>query len=150
MASKLCPGFKGSMPNMSTSSKDVPRFYVLYSTFTKGFRLFFQDAKEVKVIKTRMLTNRVKVQDLTYRDMEKLGQFCRDMIKAIPLLLISIPPFANYLVFVLMYLFLRQLLIRHFWTRQQQTEFQEVNHSHSVQHHWAVGLRVQVQIGVHI
>ena len=36
MASKLCPGFKGSMPNMSTSSKDVPRFYVLYSTFTKG------------------------------------------------------------------------------------------------------------------
>uniref|UniRef100_A0A8C7QYB9 Letm1 RBD domain-containing protein n=1 Tax=Oncorhynchus mykiss TaxID=8022 RepID=A0A8C7QYB9_ONCMY len=113
------------------------------------FRLFFQDAKEVKVIKTRMLTNRVKVQDLTYRDMEKLGQFCRDMIKAIPLLLISIPPFANYLVFVLMYLFLRQLLIRHFWTRQQQTEFQEVNHSHSVQHHWAVGLRVQVHIYTH-
>uniref|UniRef100_A0A8C8D9G1 Letm1 RBD domain-containing protein n=1 Tax=Oncorhynchus tshawytscha TaxID=74940 RepID=A0A8C8D9G1_ONCTS len=98
------------------------------------FWLFFQDTKEVKVIKTRMLTNSVKVQDLTYRDMEKLGQCHRDMIKAIPLLLISIPPFANYLV----YLLPCQLLIRHFWTRQQQTEFQEVNHSHRVQHHWAV------------
>uniref|UniRef100_A0A8C7FV89 Letm1 RBD domain-containing protein n=1 Tax=Oncorhynchus kisutch TaxID=8019 RepID=A0A8C7FV89_ONCKI len=84
---------------------------------SSGFRLFFQDTKEVKVLKTRMLTNSVKVQDLTYRDMEKLGH---------SLLLISIPPFANYLV----YLFPRQLLIRHFWTRQQQTEFQEVNHSH--------------------
>ncbi|KAK6308282.1 hypothetical protein J4Q44_G00215530 [Coregonus suidteri] len=59
------------------------------------------------------------------------------MIKAIPLLLISVPPFANYLVFVLMYLFPRQLLIHHFWTTQQQTEFQGVNHSHRAQHHWA-------------
>nr|XP_023861292.1 LETM1 domain-containing protein 1 isoform X2 [Salvelinus alpinus] len=108
-----------------------PRFYVLYHTFTK-------DAKEVTVIKTRMLTNSVEVQDLPYRDMEKLRQFRRDMIKAIPLLLISIPPFANYLVFVLMYLFPRQLLIRHFWTPQQQTEFQGLNHSHRAQHHWAV------------
>ncbi|XP_029574799.1 LETM1 domain-containing protein 1 isoform X1 [Salmo trutta] len=118
--------------------RHFPCFYVLYSTFTKGFQLFFQDAKEVKMIKTRMLTNSVKVQDLTYRDMEKLRQFRRDMIKAIPLLLIAIPPFANYLVFALMYLFHRQLLIRHFWTPQQQTEFQGVNHSHRAQHHWAV------------
>lgn len=29
-------------------------------------------------------------------------QFRRDVIKAIPLVVISIPPFANYLVFVLM------------------------------------------------
>uniref|UniRef100_A0A8C8ERZ2 Letm1 RBD domain-containing protein n=1 Tax=Oncorhynchus tshawytscha TaxID=74940 RepID=A0A8C8ERZ2_ONCTS len=108
-------------------------YYLLYY-HSSGFWLFFQDTKEVKVIKTRMLTNSVKVQDLTYRDMEKLGQCHRDMIKAIPLLLISIPPFANYLV----YLLPCQLLIRHFWTRQQQTEFQEVNHSHRVQHHWAV------------
>ncbi|XP_021421824.2 LETM1 domain-containing protein 1 isoform X2 [Oncorhynchus mykiss] len=81
-----------------------PRFYVLYHTFTKGIQLIFQDAKEVTVIRTRMLTNSVKVQDLPYRDMEKL----------------------------------RQLLIRHFWTPQQQTEFQGVNHSHRAQHHWAV------------
>ncbi|XP_041712408.1 LETM1 domain-containing protein 1 isoform X2 [Coregonus clupeaformis] len=81
-----------------------PRFYVLHHTFTRGIQLLFQDAKEVKVIKTRMLTNSVEVQDLPYRDMEKL----------------------------------RQLLIRHFWTPQQQNEFQGVNHSHRAQHHWAV------------
>uniref|UniRef100_A0A4W5NDD3 LETM1 domain containing 1 n=1 Tax=Hucho hucho TaxID=62062 RepID=A0A4W5NDD3_9TELE len=126
-----------------------PRFYVLYHTFTKGIQLLFQDAKKVTVIKTRMLTNSVKVQDLPYRDMEKLRQFRRDMIKAIPLLLISIPPFANYLVFVLMYLFPRQLLIRHFWTPQQQTEFQGVNHSHRAQHHWAV-LKGLERAGSHV
>uniref|UniRef100_A0A6Q2X877 Letm1 RBD domain-containing protein n=1 Tax=Esox lucius TaxID=8010 RepID=A0A6Q2X877_ESOLU len=118
--------------------RHFPRFYVLYHTFTKGFRLLFQDVREVKVIKTRMLTKGIEFKDLPYRDMEKLRQFRRDMTKAIPLLLISIPPFANYLVFVLMYFFPRQLLIPHFWTPQQQTDFQKVNHAHRAQQYWAV------------
>ncbi|KAI4897338.1 hypothetical protein NFI96_015488, partial [Prochilodus magdalenae] len=65
------------------------------------FALLFQDAKEVQKIKTRMITNSTDYQKLPYREMEKLRQFRRDMIKAIPLVIISIPPFANYLVFVL-------------------------------------------------
>ncbi|KAL1020712.1 hypothetical protein UPYG_G00003680 [Umbra pygmaea] len=115
-----------------------PRFYILYHSFTKGFWLLFQDAKEVKVIKTMMHTKGVNIQDLSYRDMEKLRQFRRDVVKALPLLLISIPPFANYLVFVLMYLFPRQLLIRHFWTPQQQADFQRENHAHRAQQYWVV------------
>ncbi|MGH0159780.1 UNVERIFIED_CONTAM: hypothetical protein FKN15_064961, partial [Acipenser sinensis] len=55
--------------------------------------------------------------------------FRRDIIKALPVALVSIPPFANYLVFVLMYFFPRQVLIRHFWTPKQQVEFQQVYHS---------------------
>ncbi|XP_077810377.1 LETM1 domain-containing protein 1 isoform X6 [Macaca mulatta] len=43
--------------------------------------------------------------------------------------IISIPPFANYLVFLLMYLFPRQLLIRHFWTPKQQTDFLDIYHA---------------------
>uniref|UniRef100_A0A8B9HKB2 LETM1 domain containing 1 n=1 Tax=Astyanax mexicanus TaxID=7994 RepID=A0A8B9HKB2_ASTMX len=115
-----------------------PRFYVLYHTFMKGFRLLFQDAKEIRRIKTRMITNNIDYNKLPYREMEKLRQFRRDMIKAIPLVIISIPPFANYLVFVLMYLFPRQLLIRHFWTPQQLLEFQAVYHKQRAQHHQAV------------
>uniref|UniRef100_A0A8C9SGD5 LETM1 domain containing 1 n=1 Tax=Scleropages formosus TaxID=113540 RepID=A0A8C9SGD5_SCLFO len=106
-----------------------PRFYILYHTFMTGFRLLLKDAKEVRVIKTKMITGKVQFHELSYREMEKLRQFRRDMIKAIPLVLISIPPFANYLVFVLMYLFPRQLLIRHFWTPQQQVEFQGIYHA---------------------
>uniref|UniRef100_A0A3B1J7H9 LETM1 domain containing 1 n=1 Tax=Astyanax mexicanus TaxID=7994 RepID=A0A3B1J7H9_ASTMX len=115
-----------------------PRFYVLYHTFMKGFRLLFQDAKEIRRIKTRMITNNIDYNKLPYREMEKLRQVRKDMIKAIPLVIISIPPFANYLVFVLMYLFPRQLLIRHFWTPQQLLEFQAVYHKQRAQHHQAV------------
>ncbi|KAI1897076.1 hypothetical protein AGOR_G00079390 [Albula goreensis] len=112
-----------------------PRFYILYHTFTRGFRLLFQDAKEISRIKTKMHENNLKFQQLPYREMEKLREFRRDMIKAIPLVLVSIPPFANYLVFVFMYLFPRQLLIRHFWTPEQQVEFQGVYHGHRARHH---------------
>ncbi|XP_017562536.1 LETM1 domain-containing protein 1 [Pygocentrus nattereri] len=115
-----------------------PRFYLLYHTFMKGFRVLFQDAKELHKIKTRMIANNIDYQKLPYREMEKLRQVRRDMIKAIPLVIISIPPFANYLVFVLMYLFPRQLLIRHFWTQQQLLEFQAVYHMQRAQHHQAI------------
>ncbi|XP_070766416.1 LETM1 domain-containing protein 1 [Enoplosus armatus] len=115
-----------------------PRFFQLYHTFVEGFKLLFRDAKDVQRIKTRMLSGGVKFQDLPYREMDKLRQFRRDMIKALPLVVISIPPFANYLVFVLMYFFPRQLLIPHFWTPRQQVEFREVYHSLRARHHWPV------------
>ncbi|XP_076874829.1 LETM1 domain-containing protein 1 [Brachyhypopomus gauderio] len=112
-----------------------PKFYVLYHTFTRGFRLLFEDAREVHRIKRRMLSNNLDYQKLSYREMEKQRQFRRDMIKAIPLVIISVPPFANYIVFVLMYLFPRQLLIRHFWTPQQLVDFRAVYHEQRARHH---------------
>ncbi|XP_078390763.1 LETM1 domain-containing protein 1 isoform X2 [Cetorhinus maximus] len=71
----------------------------------------------------------LKYNQLPYREMEKLRQFRRDVIKVIPVVLLSLPPFANYIVFILMYFFPRQLLIRHFWTHEQQQEFMEIYHS---------------------
>ncbi|XP_040609738.1 LETM1 domain-containing protein 1 isoform X6 [Mesocricetus auratus] len=49
--------------------------------------------------------------------------------------IISIPPFANYLVFLLMYLFPRQLLVKHFWTPKQQIDFLDIYHSLRKQSH---------------
>uniref|UniRef100_A0A8C4HMN9 LETM1 domain containing 1 n=2 Tax=Dicentrarchus labrax TaxID=13489 RepID=A0A8C4HMN9_DICLA len=115
-----------------------PRFFQLYHTFVEGFKLLFQDARDVKRIKTRMFSEKLQFQDLPYRDMEKLRQFRRNVVKAFPLVVISIPPFANYLVFVLMYFFPRQLLIPHFWTPRQQVEFQALYHSLRARHHWPV------------
>lgn len=115
-----------------------PRFFQLYHTFVEGFKKLFQDAKDVKNIRMRMYSNSTAVQDLPYRDMEKLRQFRRNLMKAVPLVLISLPPFANYLVFVLMYFFPRQLLIPHFWTPRQQVEFRGVYHSLRERHHPAV------------
>ncbi|XP_019720663.1 LETM1 domain-containing protein 1 isoform X2 [Hippocampus comes] len=120
-----------------------PRFYLLYHTFVEGFKLLFRDAKDVSRIKTKMLSDGVKFQDLSYREMEKLRQFRRDMLKGIPLVLISIPPFANYLVFFLMYFFPRQVLIPHFWTPKQQVEFRQLYHSIRARQHRPVLLGLQ-------
>ncbi|KAM9751336.1 LETM1 domain-containing protein 1 isoform 1-T1 [Menidia menidia] len=116
-----------------------PRFFQLYHTFVEvclGFKLLFQDVKDVRRIKVKMLSDGMKFQDLPYREMEKLRRFRRDLIKAFPLVMISIPPFANYLVFVLMYFFPRQLLVPHFWTPSQQVEFRGLYHSHRARYHW--------------
>ncbi|NXL01588.1 LTMD1 protein, partial [Mesembrinibis cayennensis] len=114
--------------------RTFPRFYVLYATFTKGIQVLFLEVKEIRKIKSKMSRQRLSVQQLPYREMERLRQvrhrardafrqFRRDVIKAIPIGIIAIPPFANFLVIVLMYFFPRQLLIRYFWTPNQQVEF---------------------------
>ncbi|NP_001016022.1 LETM1 domain-containing protein 1 [Xenopus tropicalis] len=108
--------------------RKFPNFYLLYSTFMKGFRMLMTEAKEVGRIKQRMNHQGIPFHQLPYREMEKLRQFRRDIIKAAPVVIISIPPFANYLVFVLMYFFPRQLLIRHFWTPKQREEFLDIYH----------------------
>ncbi|XP_076597340.1 LETM1 domain-containing protein 1 isoform X1 [Chaetodon auriga] len=99
-----------------------PRFFQLYHTFVEGFKLLLRDFKEVRRIKVKMRSEGIQFQDLPYREMGKLRQFRRDMVKAIPLVVISIPPFANYLVFVLM----------------QQVEFRGLYQSLRVRHHWPV------------
>uniref|UniRef100_A0A1A7YZS4 LETM1 domain containing 1 n=1 Tax=Iconisemion striatum TaxID=60296 RepID=A0A1A7YZS4_9TELE len=124
--------------------KRFPRLFLLHHTFVQGFKQLFQDAKDVRKIKAKMLSEGVKFQDLPYREMEKLRQFRRDLIKAIPLMVISIPPFANYLVFVLMYFFPRQLLIPHFWNPKQKVEFQRVYQSFRVQHYRPVLKELEV------
>ncbi|XP_039559128.1 LETM1 domain-containing protein 1 isoform X2 [Passer montanus] len=100
-----------------------PRFYLLHSTFKSGVQALLLEAQEIRRIRARMAQLRLSPQQLPYRDMERLRQFRRDVLKAIPIGIISIPPFANFLVLVLMYFFPRQLLIRHFWTPRQQLEF---------------------------
>ncbi|KAM3935239.1 LETM1 domain-containing protein 1 [Leptodactylus fuscus] len=109
--------------------RKFPNFYILYSTFMKGLRMLLIDGKEVRRIRKKMNSQGILYHQLPYRDMEKLRQFRRDIIKATPVMIISLPPFANYLVFVLMYLFPRQLLIRHFWTPKQQEEFLQIYHN---------------------
>ncbi|XP_010879720.2 LETM1 domain-containing protein 1-like [Esox lucius] len=111
-----------------------PQLYILYTTFVKGFRLMVHDVKETRRIRMKMLTQNVPLRELPYHEMKTIILFRKDMIKAIPLIIISIPPFAIILVFALMYLFPRQLLIRHLWTPQQQQDFQRLYHEQRCQH----------------
>ncbi|XP_065510563.1 LETM1 domain-containing protein 1 isoform X2 [Caloenas nicobarica] len=106
-----------------------PRVYVLHQTFTSGIQALVLEVKEIRKIRQKMSQQRLSVQQLPYRDMERLRQFRRDLLKVLPVLVLAIPPFANFLVIVLMYFFPRQLLIRHFWTPQQRRQFLELEDS---------------------
>nr|XP_004649886.2 LETM1 domain-containing protein 1 isoform X2 [Jaculus jaculus] len=110
-------------------SRHFPRFYVLYTTFMKGIKLLWADGKKARRIRTNMWKHNIKFHQLSYREMEHLRQFRRDVTKCLFVGIISIPPFANYLVFLLMYLFPRQLLVKHFWTPKQQTDFLDIYHA---------------------
>lgn len=109
--------------------RSFPRFYGLYALFTGGVRSVLLEVREVRRIRQDMARQRLSPQQLPYRDMERLRQFRRDVLKAIPVGLLAIPPFANFLVIVLMYFFPRQLLIRYFWTPSQQREFLAAYHA---------------------
>ncbi|EHB00505.1 LETM1 domain-containing protein 1 [Heterocephalus glaber] len=131
--------------------RHFPRFYVLYTIFMKGLQMFWADAKKARRIKTNMWKQSIKFHQLPYREMEHLRQVWargryaevhgeeitinQDVTKCLFLGIISIPPFANYLVFLLMYLFPRQLLIRHFWTPKQQIDFLDIYHALRKQSH---------------
>uniref|UniRef100_A0A8D0ENC4 LETM1 domain containing 1 n=1 Tax=Strix occidentalis caurina TaxID=311401 RepID=A0A8D0ENC4_STROC len=54
--------------------RTFPRFYVLYVTFTKGIQALFLEAKEIRKIKSKMSRQRLSVQQLPYREMERLRQ----------------------------------------------------------------------------
>ncbi|XP_037370646.1 LETM1 domain-containing protein 1 isoform X1 [Talpa occidentalis] len=116
-------------------SHNFPRFYVLYTTFMKGLQMLWADAKKARRIKANMWKHNIKFHQLSYREMEHLRQFRRDITKCLFLGIISIPPFANYLVFLLMYLFPRQLLTQYFWTPKQQIDFLDIYHGLRKQSH---------------
>nr|XP_023423497.1 LETM1 domain-containing protein 1 isoform X3 [Cavia porcellus] len=100
-----------------------------------GLQMFWADAKQARRIRTNMWKHNIKFHQLPYREMEHLRQFRQDVTKCLFLGIISIPPFANYLVFLLMYLFPRQLLIKHFWTPKQQIDFLDIYHALRKQSH---------------
>ncbi|XP_049639476.1 LETM1 domain-containing protein 1 isoform X1 [Suncus etruscus] len=116
-------------------NRRFPRVYLLYTIFMKGLQMLWADAKKARRIKTNMWKQNIKFHQLSYREMEHLRQFRRDITKFFFLGVISVPPFANYLVFVLMYLFPRQLLVQHFWTPEQKVDFLDVYHGLRKQSH---------------
>uniref|UniRef100_A0A663N628 Uncharacterized protein n=1 Tax=Athene cunicularia TaxID=194338 RepID=A0A663N628_ATHCN len=68
--------------------RTFPRFYVLYVTFTKGMQALFLEVKEIRKIKSKMSHQRLSVQQLPYREMERLRQVQRGSVPQCP----ALPP----------------------------------------------------------
>ncbi|KAJ9581973.1 hypothetical protein L9F63_003663 [Diploptera punctata] len=95
----------------------------VYRIFMVGIKEFYRDMKYYFKIYRRLTNIPDGFKRLTRKEIELYLQMPKDMIRVAPMLILSTLPFANYVVFPLVYLFPRQLLCQHFWTLQQRTEF---------------------------
>ncbi|KAF5273262.1 hypothetical protein FQR65_LT04684 [Abscondita terminalis] len=89
---------------------------------------------------------RKSLNDLTLKEIELYLQMPKDMRRIAPFLIISILPFANYVLFPLAYYFPRHLLCRHFWNLQQKSEFGIVFLQNRLVHNKPVFRYLQLQL----
>ncbi|XP_069674389.1 LETM1 domain-containing protein 1 isoform X2 [Periplaneta americana] len=103
--------------------KKFPTAMHVYRIFMVGIKEFYRDMKYYFRIHRKLTTSPRGFECLTRKEIELYHQMPKDMIRVAPMLILSTLPFANYIVFPLVYLFPRHLLCHHFWTLQQRMEF---------------------------
>ncbi|KAK9728412.1 LETM1-like, RBD [Popillia japonica] len=103
--------------------KRFPSAMRVYRMFMDGIKLFYKDVKDYLKIVRSLNKKENKLMDLTRTEIELYYQMPKDMVKVAPILILSLLPFANYVIFPLAYFFPRHLLCSHFWNLQQKAEF---------------------------
>ena len=79
-----------------------------------------------------------QVKDFKFKELLVYYETPKNLIKVSPTILISILPFANYVVFPLAYRFPRYLLSSHYWTPEQRTTFMWEDHVSRMRYYTAV------------
>ncbi|XP_015189122.1 PREDICTED: LETM1 domain-containing protein 1 [Polistes dominula] len=105
----------------ATLSKNFPKTMGLYRMFVYGTQNYISDLKVYLVIlKKHSLDG---LDSLTRDEIQLAHSIHKDVIKAAPVILISLIPFTNYAIIPLAYFFPRQMLTHHFWTPEQKIDF---------------------------
>uniref|UniRef100_A0A1B6K9D4 Letm1 RBD domain-containing protein n=1 Tax=Graphocephala atropunctata TaxID=36148 RepID=A0A1B6K9D4_9HEMI len=118
----------------------------VYRVFTIGIKDFYSDLKVFLALFHKVNLTSKGLETLTRKELEIYHQLPRDMVKILPVLLLSALPFANYVIFPLAYMFPRNLLTSHFWSLQQRREFAMVEHKKRLRHFKAVFRSLQWQM----
>jgi len=103
--------------------KKFPKLAKIYNLFMDGIRDFFSDSKRYVKVAKNVYVSGGDLRNQSMKDIEVYFQMPTDMRKVLPVLLISILPFANYVIFPIAYMFPKLLLCRHFWTAEQRVAF---------------------------
>ncbi|XP_043491910.1 LETM1 domain-containing protein 1 isoform X3 [Polistes fuscatus] len=105
----------------ATLSKNFPKTMGLYRMFINGMQNYFVDLKlYIAILKKQSLYG---LDSLTRKEIQLAHSIHKDVIKASPVIFISIIPFTNYAIIPLAYFFPRQMLTHHFWTPEQKIDF---------------------------
>lgn len=110
----------------ATLDRNFPKTMRFYRIFRNGTKEFFLDLRRyISLIKKQNLDG---LNDKKREEIELAYRMPKDLLKISPVLLISMLPFTNYIIFPLAYYFPRQLLTYHFWTAEQRKDFMIVDH----------------------
>ena len=126
--------------------KRFPGAMRVYRVFMDGTKDFFKDVKEYLRIVMYLNTRGSHLSDLKLKEIRVYDGMPKDMMKVAPVLLISILPFANYVIFPLAYIFPRHLLCSHFWNIQQRSEFSVITLQSRLVHNRPVFRHLQAQL----
>ncbi|KAF5284675.1 hypothetical protein FQA39_LY16957 [Lamprigera yunnana] len=129
-----------------TLERKFPRAMRLYRLFVEGMKDFYTDFKAyLKMVHSLNLGGN-NLNNFTLKEIELYQQMPKDMRQIAPLLILSILPFANYVIFPIAYYFPRQLLCRHFWNLQQKSEFSVISLQKRLTHNKPVFRHLQLQL----
>lgn len=94
-----------------------------YRSFMDGIKIFIKEVRLYYNIVGLIGRREKTIANLSRQEIELYDKLPKDMLKLAPVLFFSALPFANYVIFPLIYFFPKQLLSSHFWTLQQKNEF---------------------------
>jgi hypothetical protein len=112
--------------------KKFPRVYRVYQVFSIGTKEILKDFVEYMRISKELTFGR-SARSLSFKELVIYYETPKSLWKVSPTLLISVLPFANYVIFPLAYAFPKHLLSHHFWTLEQKVNFQLESHTKRLQ-----------------
>lgn len=78
------------------------------------------------------------VTDFNFKELLIYYETPKDLVRVSPTILISLLPFANYVIFPIAYRFPRYLLSQHYWTLEQRVTFTLDQHEKNAQNYASV------------
>ncbi|XP_054167967.1 LETM1 domain-containing protein 1-like [Oppia nitens] len=103
--------------------KRFPKTFKIYRVFTIGTKDFYNDSIEYIRISRELLGGK-EVHEFNYNELIVYKYMPKYMARVGPVLMVTVLPFTNYLIFPLAYWFPKYLLSPHFWTLEQKQLFQ--------------------------
>lgn len=115
-----------------TLDKNFPKMMQLYRNFSNGIKDFYSDLQ--KYLSILVKQNVEGLDNLTRQEIQLAYTMPKDLKKILPVILISLIPFSNYIIMPSVFLFPRQLLTHHFWTPEQKASFMIYFHKKRFKH----------------
>jgi hypothetical protein len=126
--------------------KKFPKTIYLYKSFQIGIKGFFEDFKQCLHLHWKIRNHGLDA--LTQDEIKLIFIMANDLKKIIPIILMSIVPFANYIILPLAFYFPHKFLTSHFWTKQDKQNFILKDHKKRAKYNQALLNCMENQIEV--